>query len=95
MFTAAGEPVPVPLKANWSAAAIRPVPPNAFCKLRVAPLGVLVTVQTMASPLTGVTLIGRVVKLVTAVGPVLVQATVWLYCVNAEALPGAMASVSE
>ena len=61
----------------------------------MAPLGVLVTVQAMASPLTGVTLIGRVVEPVTTVGPVLVQDTVWLYCVNTEALPVAIASVSE
>ena len=56
-------------------------------------VGVLVTVQAIASPLTGVTLIGKLVKPVTAVGPVLLQATVALYCARVEALPAAMASV--
>ena len=67
--------------------------PKAFCSDSVGALAVLVTVQTIASPATGVTLIGIVVRLVTAVGPVLVQMTAWLYCVSNE-LPVAVPIVS-
>jgi len=92
---ATGAPVPVPLlnKLNWSAAAIRPVEPSAFCRLSVGAFFLLVTVQMMASPATGVTLIGMVVKPLTlVVPPVLVQVTAWLYSDSAEVLPLAMAS---
>ena len=84
--------MPVPDSANWSLDAIRPLVPSAFCKLIVGTLGVLVTVQLMASPYAGVTLIGSVVMLLTLVGPVLEQLTAWLYCDIVEALPAAIAS---
>ena len=96
VLTAAGEPVPVPLKANWSDAAIRPVPPNAFCKLRVGALGVLVTVQLMTSPLAGVMLKGTLVTPVTTVPALklLVQLALCAYLASVDVLPAAMISAN-
>ena len=52
VLMAAGAPVPVACKVNWSDAATRPAPPMAFCRLIVGGLAVLVKVQMICAAAT-------------------------------------------